>query len=103
MLESRQFGLPGLAMQPGDHICALYFGQVDRDRILLPYLRTGLRAGDKCVAMMDGDVQLVTDIGDGGLVGTSDQLDVRPSSDADLRDGRFSARVPSSQAVSLAR
>jgi hypothetical protein len=42
--------------EPGDHLCVLYDGQADRDRSLLPYLRDGMRAGDKClVATNDAD------------------------------------------------
>jgi hypothetical protein len=92
MVEPLESGLPGLALLPGDHICALYYGQPDRDEVLLPYLRTGLRAGDKCLAMMDGDlVQLVADIGNGNGLAASDQLDVRAAPDAYLDAGRFSA------------
>ena len=31
MAESFDFGLPGLGVRPGDHICALYLGPAERD------------------------------------------------------------------------
>lgn len=47
-------GIPGVQLSPGDHICAFYPGREERDQILLPYLREGLQAGDKCVCVVDG-------------------------------------------------
>ncbi len=44
---------PGVSIAPGDHICAFYRGQSQRDEVLLPFLRDGIRAGDKCIAVMD--------------------------------------------------
>lgn len=46
-------GIPGVTMAPGDHICAFYRGKAQRDEILVPFLREGLLAGDKCVCVMD--------------------------------------------------
>ena len=52
-----RLGLPGLGVRPGDHICALYLGPAERDEILTPYLRAGLRAGEKCLCLIS-DVDL---------------------------------------------
>ncbi|QIM22838.1 hypothetical protein G7075_19700 [Phycicoccus sp. HDW14] len=41
------------APQPGDHLCGFYYGDEERDALLLPFLRGGLRAGDKCLAVVD--------------------------------------------------
>ncbi|MGF1664929.1 MAG: MEDS domain-containing protein [Acidimicrobiia bacterium] len=46
-------GLPGVEMHVGDHICAFYRGDDQRDQILFPYLRAGLEAGDRCVCVLD--------------------------------------------------
>ncbi|MDB5065761.1 MAG: protein kinase family protein [Chloroflexi bacterium] len=46
-------GIPGLKAAQGDHICAFYRGLRDRDRVLIPYLRAGLAAGDKCLCVVD--------------------------------------------------
>jgi hypothetical protein len=50
--ESR-YGLPGLDLQPGDHVCAMYLGSAQRDEFLVPYLGSGLQAGEKCVCVLD--------------------------------------------------
>lgn len=42
-----------LAPQPGDHLCGFYYGDEERDALLLPFLRGGLASGDKCVAVLD--------------------------------------------------
>lgn len=46
-------GLTGVALDVGDHICAFYRGEAERDQMLVPYLRAGLRAGDKCIGVVD--------------------------------------------------
>ncbi len=46
-------GRPGLTLAPGDHICAFFRGSAQRDDVLLPYLRQGILAGDKCICVMD--------------------------------------------------
>jgi hypothetical protein len=51
--DSRDFGIAGVDLTPGDHLCALYFGEEERDAIVLPYLRAGLRDGDKCICIID--------------------------------------------------
>jgi DcmR-like sensory protein len=90
-----EYGIPGLSVAPGDHVCAFYFGVEERDAVLLPYLRAGLQAGDTCICVVDAtEPQAVLDkIGDDvdvdGFV-ASNQLDVRPTSEAYLRTGRFS-------------
>jgi hypothetical protein len=66
-------------IKPGDHLCVLYRGQGARDRVLLPYLRGGVRAGDKCLfatsdtdangilAELDGDTDLPAAVRSGQL------------------------------------
>lgn len=46
-------GLPGITIDVGDHICAIYRGTAGRDEVLVPYLREALSAGDKCICVMD--------------------------------------------------
>ncbi|MDQ1485877.1 MAG: hypothetical protein QOJ62_1570, partial [Actinomycetota bacterium] len=43
----------GTEFRYGDHLCAVYVGAHQRDEVLLPFLRAGLLAGDKCVAVVD--------------------------------------------------
>jgi hypothetical protein len=53
-------------IKPGDHLCVLYRGHSERDRVLLPYLRGGVHAGDKCLfATSDTDANgILADLGD---------------------------------------
>jgi hypothetical protein len=87
-------GVGGLRVRPGSHICALYTGSVERDAILLPYLRCGLRSPDKCICVLDGaDPSAVLD-GIGGEIdahgcAASRKLDLLRASDTYLRSGRF--------------
>jgi MEDS: MEthanogen/methylotroph, DcmR Sensory domain len=53
MACSAGFGIDGVTLQPGDHVCGLFFGWLDRDKLLVPFFRTGLRAGDRCVIVTD--------------------------------------------------
>jgi hypothetical protein len=95
MFSSRiGLAVPGVELKPGDHICAFYPSLGERDSILVPYIREGLEAGDKCVCVIDGpDV--------GGLaeafgaapdrpVNGRPQLDMRRSEDTYLAGGAFS-------------
>lgn len=89
-------GVPGFALEPGDHICAFYLGAAERDDVLLPFLTTGLHAGDKCLCVVDttqpADVidGLRDDDVDVDECVVSHQLDVRTATEAYLRSGEFS-------------
>lgn len=90
-------GIPGLdVIRPGTHMCALYSGPAERDRLLFPFLREGIREGDKCLCLID-DAEVASSVRDGvdGQLGAeqpgrSEQLDVDRTSDAYLESGRFS-------------
>jgi MEDS: MEthanogen/methylotroph, DcmR Sensory domain len=72
-------GRPGVALAPGDHICAFFRGAAQRDDVLLPFLRDGILAGDKCICVMDDpDVEAV-------IKPLSQALDVERA----LRNGQF--------------
>ncbi len=90
MSDTIALGLPGVTLEPGDHICAFYRGAEGRDEVLLPYLRAGLEAGDKCIAVLDqvepDDVRESLAGADGGAGG----VDLLRSSEVYLRDGHFS-------------
>jgi hypothetical protein len=88
-------GIPGLGLAPGDHVCAFYLGLEARDEVLLPYLAAGLEAGDKCICVLDAPdpSEVLARLGPGLDVEAylaSHQLEVRDSTDAYLRSGRFS-------------
>ena len=77
-------------------MCALYSGPAERDRLLFPFLREGIREGDKCLCLID-DAEVASSVRDGvdGQRGTdqpgrSEQLDVDRTSDVYLESGRFS-------------
>jgi DNA-binding CsgD family transcriptional regulator len=47
-------GIPGVGhIRPGAHVCALYSGPDERDRLLVPFMQEGLRHGDQCVYLID--------------------------------------------------
>jgi hypothetical protein len=64
--DTMEFGVPGVPLEPGDHICALYVSQTERDQIMLPFLRAGLQAGHKCFCVVDSSPtsQVLKDLGD---------------------------------------
>lgn len=51
--QIRPFGIEGVDLRAGDHLCALHDGPSERDEILVPYVREGLRSGDKCMVVVD--------------------------------------------------
>jgi hypothetical protein len=87
-------GQPGITLAPGDHVCAFYRGRDQRDAVLLPYLREGILAGDKCISVLDDhDVEQVSkplslcmDVERARRTG---QLDLLVSEEAYLVDGQF--------------
>ena len=96
-------GLPGVHLEPGDHICGFFFGIADRDALLLPYLRAGLLSGEKCMCIVDAtEPEHIFDGLDAQPVATqhdhkskpyvdSEQLGVISASQSYLRTGEFSA------------
>ena len=89
-------GIKGLQLQPGEHVCGLYAGAQQRDEILLPFLRAGLKAGDKCICIVDGTepteiVAALSAPGVENIAAGPKQLDVMRTADAYLRSGTFSA------------
>ena len=93
-MDPTAMGLPGVAFTPGLHICAFYRGPTQRDELLLPYLREGLAAGDKCICVTDdpGAGAAVCDLaGEFGidLASSSAQLQPMDSESTYLSGGRF--------------
>lgn len=84
-------GLPGVSMNVSDHICAFYRGVEERDAVLLPYLRAGLQAGDKCICVLDSTdpERLCAEFEDEPRV-EDDQLSTFRSQDSYLLHGQFS-------------
>jgi hypothetical protein len=92
-----EFGVEGVHVGLGDHICGLYAGVEQRDQVLVPFLEAGLRSGNKCICVVDGTdptavlATLGTDL-DAARRAREKQLDVMRSSDVYLRSGGFSAQ-----------
>lgn len=92
-----QLGLADLNLVAGDHVCAVYVGAAQRDAVLLPYLRAGLRGGDKVVAVVDStSTSSLKDALHDGTDGVearvaSRQLELGTAGDAYLPRGSFSA------------
>ncbi|MGW1711667.1 MEDS domain-containing protein [Streptomyces sp. NPDC002156] len=92
---STSLGPSDVSIAPGDHVCVFYTSLAERDGILLPFLREGLLAGEKCVCVVDTTepAALLDDLGadtDLKLVLGRQQLEVHPSQDVFLRGGDFS-------------
>jgi hypothetical protein len=96
--DSIALGITGVQLAPGDHVCAFYPSLAERDEILIPYLREGLDAGDKCICVVDAtDPEAVlsalgTEV-DLGACLDRQQLDVQRSQDTYLRSGGFSTEA----------
>ncbi|HEX2264431.1 MAG TPA: MEDS domain-containing protein [Pseudonocardiaceae bacterium] len=94
MTHTLELGIPGLQLTMGDHICAFYRGCGERDEILIPYLQAGLRIGDKCICVVDAadPREVLAALGSEMEVDrwiSDSQLELRASTDAYLRSGRF--------------
>lgn len=49
MTEPIKLGIAGLSVPQGTHLCGFFRGGEKRGQIVLPFLREGLRSGDKCL------------------------------------------------------
>jgi DNA-binding CsgD family transcriptional regulator len=88
-------GIPGVdQIPPGTHLCALYSGLAERDDLLFPFLRQGLRRGDTCLCYIDGlepGAVRARAVGEAGVTDPpTDRFDVRPASEVYLQCGKFS-------------
>jgi hypothetical protein len=85
-------GISGVQLTPGDHICAFYPSLAERDEILIPYLREGLEAGDKCICIVDATDSegVLSALGTESSRLDRQQLEVQRAQDTYLRDGSFS-------------
>jgi len=88
---STPVGVTALAPGRGDHVCGFYYGEQERDAILLPFLRNGLLAGDKCVAVVDSTrpADLLERIGADADRIASGQVEFYDSAQTYLRTGSF--------------
>lgn len=75
----------------GDHVCGFYYGEDERDALLLPFLRAGLEDGAKCVAVVDSTTpdDVIERIGGTPETVASGQLEFYGSDETYLRTGSF--------------
>jgi len=80
-----------VGVQQGDHVCGFYYGDEERDAILLPFLSDGLAAGDKCVAVVDSTppAELLARLGVVDEAVRSGQVEFYGSAETYLRGGSF--------------
>jgi hypothetical protein len=89
------FGLPGVTLEPGDHICAMYLGAQERQDLVNAFMGAGLAAGDKCICVLDPSDHAAIRIGLGDEVDVdgciaSQQFELMGQADTYLRKGAFS-------------
>lgn len=87
-------GTTSLAPQAGDHLCGFYYGDEERDALLLPFLRGGLESGNKCLAVVDSTPveQVIANVTaglDADALLASGQLQLYGSAQTYLRGGVF--------------
>ena len=90
---SIDLGAVGPALSPGDHVCGFYYGDDERDALLLPFLRDGFEDGAKCVAVVDSTRpdDVIARIGGTADNVASGQLEFYDSESTYLRTGAFDA------------
>jgi hypothetical protein len=47
-------GVPGICFSSGDHVGAFHFGGAERDLLVRAILQAGMRAGERCLGIVDG-------------------------------------------------
>ncbi|MET0715548.1 MAG: MEDS domain-containing protein [Mycetocola sp.] len=97
-MNDLKMGIPGVGeIHSGMHICAIYSGPDERDRLLVPFMQEGLRHGDQCVCLID-DLepasmrQRAYEPASPGDARRSGQFDMYPAPDAYLRASEFSVK-----------
>ena len=92
--SSVAMGIPGVEFAPGDHVCVFYPSLAERDEILIPFLREGVAAGDKCVMIVDSDEPAAVLSAFGPEVDLQQSgLEVLRSQDTYFSDGYFSGEA----------
>src|SRR5947207_14146934 len=85
----------GSQLEESRHVCALFNSEEEEYRVLLPFIKDGFTCGDKAVHVVnpnqrDDHLQRLAAVGiDTAAAQRAGQLEIRASTDAYLRDGRF--------------
>ena len=87
--------LAGSQLGPIRHVCAFFNSDEEEYRVLLPFIKDGLKAGDKAVHVLNPEQRQdhlqrlsAADI-DPAAAQQSGQLELRVNSEVYLPDGRF--------------
>ena len=95
MTEPQSLTIMNRLVPSGTHICAFYSGPAGRDDVVMPFLADGIRAGQKCICVLeslapaDVLVRLDRQVDLDRTVQTG-QLELATPADAYLRSGTFS-------------
>ena len=83
----------GLRASAGDHICAFFRGREEWERLVVPFLREGLGAGEICLCITGAAEhrRVSAAVLDGADEAAAERLQMEASEDLYLRDGSFSA------------
>jgi signal transduction histidine kinase/ActR/RegA family two-component response regulator len=84
-------GLPGVHIGAGDHVCAFHRSGKGAD-VLLPYVRAGLAAGDRCICLVDASESKMLQSLTGRPAAELAESEIWTPSESYLRDGDF--RLP---------
>jgi MEDS: MEthanogen/methylotroph, DcmR Sensory domain len=92
-MPTRSVTINGLRAETGDHICAFYRGREERDRLVVPFLQEGVRAGDVCLCITGGTDHrhLERAVLDGCDDVDPDLLQIEDAEDSYLAGGSFSS------------
>jgi hypothetical protein len=79
MTTEVELGFSGLSVPPGSHFCAFFRGKEERNAIVAPFLREGVKSGARCVGILDGpsEAAIAQEL---GIDADPPQLDLRLSS-----------------------
>ncbi len=96
MTGSVPLGILDRSVPSGTHICTFFSGPAGRDEVVMPFLAEGIRAGQKCICILDslGPADVLERLGhqvDLGRSVETGQLELATPADAYLRTGKFSA------------
>jgi hypothetical protein len=92
---SAPISLAGFQLGETRHVCAFFNNDEEEYRVLLPFIKDGLKAGDKAVHVLNPEqrqdhLQRLTAAGiDPAAAQQSGQLELRTNTDVYLPDGRF--------------
>lgn len=85
----------GLRATPGDHICAFFRGRNEWERIVVPFLREGIAAGEVCLCITGAceHRRVSAAVLEGADEVRAELLQLEASEEVYLRDGSFSTEL----------